>query len=186
MQVDFVLLPIHTATELLLFVPECVSYLAESIGVLSRQNAKTVLCGRPLQKSLHYTFLSMIRVNVSLYGSLARFGGGHYVAQISVELEPNSGKAELLDQLSIPKDERGYLFINSVLCEVPGVETGANEILDDGDHVGIFSIDRLWPYQYRDGVVMSEGLKAMLEEKGAMHHSYQQEDGLYKDNQTLF
>ena len=128
----------------------------------------------------------MIRVNVSLYGSLARFGGGHYVAQVDVGLEPNSGKIELLHHLGIPKEERGYLFINSVLCEVPGVETGANEALKDGDHVGIFSIDRLWPYQYRDGVVMSEGLRATLKEKGAMHHSYQQEDELCKDNQTLF
>jgi len=113
-----------------------------------------------------------IKVNVFLYGSLARFGSGRYVAQISVELEPNAGKAELLNLLGIPKEERGYLFINAVLCEVPGMETGANELLNDGDHVGIFSIDRLWPYQYRDGVKMSEGLKMALKEHGAMHHSY--------------
>ena len=85
----------------------------------------------------------MIHVNVSLYGSLARFGGGRYVAQVSVELEANSGKAELLDHLGIPENERGYLFINAVLCEVPGISTGANELLNDGDHIGIFSIDRL-------------------------------------------
>lgn len=114
----------------------------------------------------------MIRVNVSLYGSLARFGGGKYVAQINVELKPNSGKVQLLKHLNIPKNERGYLFINSVLCEVPGMETSTNELLNYGDHVGIFSVDRLWPYQYRDGIVMSEGLRALLKENGAMHHAY--------------
>ncbi len=166
--------------------PELSVYLAESIGISQWPNEKTVLCDRPLTNYVHYTFFRMIRVNVSLYGSLARFGGGHYVAQVGVGLQPHSGKAELLDHLGIPKAERGYLFINAVLCEVPGMETGANETLNDGDHVGIFSIDRLWPYQYRDGVVMSDGLRAILEEKGAMHHSYQQEDESHKENQTLF
>ena len=114
----------------------------------------------------------MIHVTVSLYGSLARFGGGHYVAQLNVELEPNSGKAELLGRLCIPEIERGYLFINAVLCEVPGISTGANELLNDGDHIGIFSVDRLYPYQYRDGLPMSDGLKKTLQKHGAMHHSY--------------
>ena len=114
----------------------------------------------------------MINVNVSLYGSLARFAGGHHVAQVNVELGLNAGKAELLTHLGIPENERGYLFINAVLCEVPGISTGANESLNDGDHIGIFSVDRLYPYQYRDGLPMSDGLKKTLQEHGAMHHSY--------------
>ena len=113
-----------------------------------------------------------IIVQVFLYGSLARFGDGRYVAQLNVELDPNSGKVELLKQLGIPQHERGYLFINAVLCEVPGMETGSNERLCNGDHIGIFSVDRLWPYQYRDGIRMSDGLKMALKEHGAMHHSY--------------
>ena len=114
----------------------------------------------------------MIKINVSLYGSLARFGGGRYVAQMDVELEQGAGKAELLHLLHVPENERGYLFINAMICEVPGMSTGANELLNDGDHVGIFSVDRLVPYQYRDGLPMSDGLRKMLEEHGAMHHSY--------------
>jgi len=114
----------------------------------------------------------MIKVNVSLYGSLARFGGGKYVAQVNVELNSGSGKADLLEYLGIPDNERGYLFINAVLCEVPGISTGANELLKDADHIGIFSVDRLYPYQYRDGLPMSEGLRKTLQEHGAMHHSY--------------
>lgn len=116
-----------------------------------------------------------IKVNVSLYGSLARFGGGHYVAQVTVELEPGAKKSDLLACLEIPERERGYLFINGVLCDVPGLATTSTQKpLQDGDHVGIFSIDRLWPYQYRDGVRMSEELTTLLKERGAMHHSYRQ------------
>lgn len=115
---------------------------------------------------------NMPKVNVSLYGSLARFGGGRHVAQLDVELEQGAGKAELLKQLGIPENERGYLFINAMLCEVPGISTGANEMLKEGDHVGIFSVDRLYPYQYRDGLPISEGLKKAFQEHGAMHHSY--------------
>lgn len=116
----------------------------------------------------------MKNVNVSLYGSLARFGGGRHVAQFDVELHPDSGKQELLQHLGIPEHERGYLFINAVLCEVPGISTGANELLNHGDHVGIFSVDRLYPYQYRDGLPMSDGLRKTLGEAGALHHSYRQ------------
>jgi hypothetical protein len=115
----------------------------------------------------------MLKVNVSLYGSLARFGYGKYVAQITVDLDSGTGKVELLQKLGIPLQERGYLFINAVLCEVPGVNTKANELLNEDDHVGIFSVDRLYPYQYRDGLPISDGLKETLKEHGAMHHSYQ-------------
>jgi hypothetical protein len=114
----------------------------------------------------------MVKVSVSFYGSLARFGGGKYVAQIDVELPQGSGKADLLAHFSIPENERGYLFINAVLCEVPGISTTANEPLNDGDHVGIFSVDRLFPFQYRDGLPISEGLKKALQAHGAMHHAY--------------
>lgn len=114
----------------------------------------------------------MIKINVSLYGSLSRFGGGRHVAQLDIELEQGAGKAELLHQLGIPENERGYLFINAMLCEVPGISTGANELLKDGDHVGIFSVDRLFPFQYRDGLPISDGLRRTLKENGAMHHSY--------------
>ncbi len=114
-----------------------------------------------------------ITVNVCLYGSLARFGNGRYVAQLDIELDLGAGKTDLLTHLGIPQSERGYLFINAVLCDVPGLNTGANELLNDGDHVGIFSTDRLFPFQYRDGLPMSEGLRTALKAHGAMHHSYQ-------------
>lgn len=113
-----------------------------------------------------------IKVNVSLYGSIARFGNGKHVAQVETTLESGARVPDLLSMLGVPEDERGYLFINAVLCEVPGLSTRTGEALKDGDHVGIFSTDRLWPYQYRDGIVMSAGLKDLLGSSGAMHHSY--------------
>ena len=116
--------------------------------------------------------MSKIIVNVFLYGSLARLAGGRHVGQMAVELESSATKADVLAHLGIQPQERGYLFINAVLCDVPGLQTEGQEPLQDGDHIGIFSIDRVWPYQYRDGVKMSEGLKAALEVHGAMHHIY--------------
>jgi hypothetical protein len=111
-------------------------------------------------------------IHVSLYGAIARFGGGRFVAQVTVELEPGARVSDLVERLGIPTDERGYVFVNAVLCEVPGLSTGAGALLQAGDHVGIFAADRLWPYQYRDGVVMSPSLKALLATQGAMHHGY--------------
>lgn len=91
---------------------------------------------------------------------------------VEVELPEGACKADLLAQLKIPSQERGYLFINAVLCDVPGLSTGDGQILKDGDHMGIFSVDRIWPYQYRDGVRMSDDLTQALKIHGAMHHSY--------------
>lgn len=116
--------------------------------------------------------MTPITVNISLYGSIARFGNGKHVAQIDVALKPGSCLSHLLAQLGIPAEERGYVFINSVLCDVPGLNTESDGPLKSGDHVGTFSVDRLWPNQYRDGVRMSEALKKAMEQHGAMHHSY--------------
>jgi hypothetical protein len=113
-----------------------------------------------------------IQVHVSLYGSLARYQGGKHVAMTEVELPAGACKADLLAHLGIPNEERGYLFINAVLCDVPGLVTGEGQVLKNGDHIGVFSIDRIWPYQYRDGVRMSEELTEALKIHGAMHHSY--------------
>ncbi len=115
---------------------------------------------------------SRIRVNVSLYGSLARYHGGKHVANAEVTLDEGSTKADLLAFFGIPEHERGYLFINAVLCDVPGLITGEGQILSEGDHIGIFSVDRMWPYQYRDGVRMSDDLTEAMKTHGAMHHTY--------------
>lgn len=94
------------------------------------------------------------------------------MAQFDVDLESGSTKKELLKHLEIQDSERGYLFINAVLYDVPGLVSETTDRLKEGDHIGIFAIDYMWPYQYRDGVRMSEGLTKLLADHGAMHHTY--------------
>jgi len=114
-----------------------------------------------------------ITVNVALYGSIAQFAGKKHLAQLDLEFENGARFDDLLNHLDIPKEEKGYVFINAVLCDVPGLNAAREEPLHDGDHVGIFSTTHMWPYQYRDGARMSDRLKEALGERGAMHHSYQ-------------
>jgi hypothetical protein len=103
---------------------------------------------------------------------LARCLGKRYVAAEAVELPAGSRFSDLLHLLQIQNSERGYVFINSVLSDVPGL-TAANDVaLKTGDHVGIFSLSSMWPYQYRDGIPMSDALKAAMAQFGAMHHTY--------------
>lgn len=119
--------------------------------------------------------MAHILVNVNLYGSIAKRAGGKHIAQLNVHIHSGAYISDLLAQLGIPEEERGYLFQNAVLCEVPGLSSGQGEPLKDGDHIGIFSIDYMWPYQYRDGVPMSDSLKQALAVRGAMHHTYQED-----------
>ncbi len=115
----------------------------------------------------------MIKVNIVIYGSLSQKFGGRHIAEVAEELPEGSTKADLLAHLGISPQERSYIFINAVLCDVPGLITEGSELLNDKDHVGIFARDYIWPYQYRDGVRMSEGLKRAMQEHGAMHNVYQ-------------
>lgn len=114
----------------------------------------------------------MIQVEVALYGGLARVRGKKYVAQFDTQIQAGATVADLYEHLGISPEERSYLFINAILCDVPGLNAAIDETLHEGDHIGIFSQGYMWPYQYRDGARMSESLKAALKEHGAMHHTY--------------
>ncbi len=113
-----------------------------------------------------------INVNVTLYGPLAKFAGGKYIAQKVVKFEENAAVRDLLDYFEIPYDQKSYLFINAILCDMPGLMASLNEPLKDKDRVGIFSLQHMWPYQYRDGIRMSETLTETLRKRGAMHNTY--------------
>jgi hypothetical protein len=113
-----------------------------------------------------------ITVNVSLYGDIAKYAGGNHVAQAKIVLDGNKNIGDLLEKLTISTEEKGYIFKNAVLCDAPGLDAAREESLCDGDHVGIFSIQHMWPYQYRDGVHMSDALAQALDERGAMHNIY--------------
>jgi hypothetical protein len=113
-----------------------------------------------------------ITIDVALYGNIAKYGGGSYVAQLKVELAPEAHVGDLLDKLGVGAAEKGYIFINAVLADMPGLDASRLEELHDNDHVGIFSITHMWPYQYRDGFPMTARLAEEVSRRGALHHSY--------------
>ncbi len=116
--------------------------------------------------------IGLITVNVSLYGSIAVYAGGKFIATMNVELKEGQRIRDLLQLYKIPTEEKGYLFIDHVLCDAPGLNASLDEELRDGAHVGIFSITHMWPYQYRDGIPMSQALKDAMALKGTMHNTY--------------
>ena len=113
-----------------------------------------------------------IKVNTTIYGSLARLCGGKYIAQVQAELPENAKVNDLLQSLNIAPEDKSYLFINAILCDMPGLNASSEEKLHEGDHVGILSNGYMWPFQYRDGVHMSDSLRTTLLETGVMHHTY--------------
>jgi hypothetical protein len=118
----------------------------------------------------------MITVHTTLYGDIAHCAGGKHIASQEVQLHQDACIKDLLHQLGVPPDERGYLFINAVLYDAPGLYASQQAPLNDGDHVGIFSTTHMWPYQYRDGVRMSEALKKAIQEQGPIRNTYRQQD----------
>ena len=114
----------------------------------------------------------MPTLTATLYGPIASFAGGKYIAQHEVDLAAGATVKDLLDHYKIPYDKKSYLFINAVLCDMPGLQASLAEALNDGDRVGIFSRQHMWPYQYRDGIRMSETLTETLRKHGVMHNVY--------------
>ena len=115
-----------------------------------------------------------IKINLTLYGPLAKFAGGKYIAQKVVEMKSGDRIRDLFDHFEIPYDQKSYLFINNILSDMPGLLASLDEVLKDNDRVGVFSLQHMYPYQYRDGLPMSEALTKILAERedGAMHNTY--------------
>ena len=118
--------------------------------------------------------MSSIKITLSLYGSLAKFAGGKYIAQKVIELEENATIRDLMDSFEIPYDQKSYLFINNILSDMPGLNASLDEVLTENARVGIFSLQHMYPYQYRDGLPMSNALTKILQERegGAIHNTY--------------
>jgi len=121
--------------------------------------------------------METITIDVAIYGPLARAVGGKHIATKEIALSAGATLGHLREQLGIKEEDTGYIFINSILCDVPGLTASRNLPLTDGDHIGFFSKVHMWPYQYRDGARMTQELKDALKERGAMHHSYSTPEG---------
>ena len=79
-----------------------------------------------------------------------------------------------IDKFAIPYDQKSYLFIDNILSDMPGLNASLGEVLTDNARVGIFSPEHIYPYQYRDGLPMSESLTKELKKRegGVMHNTY--------------
>lgn len=112
------------------------------------------------------------KVNIAIYGKISNKYGGKHIATFDISIPSDYHLGDLLHEIDIPMEETSYIFLDAVLCDVPGLIPEHNEQLHDGSHVGIFSNGYMWPYQYRDGVPMSEPLKQAMSKHGFLHHTY--------------
>ncbi|MHB0868844.1 MAG: MoaD/ThiS family protein [Chloroflexota bacterium] len=118
----------------------------------------------------------MITVEVWLYGPLSQYGGerdrGSH-AQLQMDLPEGSKMEDLLHRLRLPMEEKGITFINAQLTDMPGLAADLEWELRQGDRVGIFHRQSMWPFQYRHGASLSPELREAMkrQEGGALRHS---------------
>ena len=119
----------------------------------------------------------MVSIDVWLYGPLARYVDGeskNSFANRTVELAEGTRLRDLLAQMSVPTAERGITFINGTLTALPGKQPDLDQVLFNGDRVALFHLKSMWPFQYRHGVAMGDGLKgSATEDTGILHHRSQ-------------
>ena len=119
----------------------------------------------------------MITIEVWLYGPIARYAGeasqGSH-AQLNLEIPEGSTLGDLVDQLGIPRDERGITFVNGNLAALPGLESSLSLVLADGDRVGISHRKSMWPMQYRFGAQITPQLEEEFRQRKdrGVHHAY--------------
>ena len=121
-----------------------------------------------------------IGLDVWLYGTLARYGGGaeqRSFVNLQIHLPEGSTMADLLAHLRMPTEERGITFINGRLSAMPGLQPDLGHILQDGDRVGIFDRKSMWPFQYRHGAMITEEMECALgaDKDRALRHTYSKE-----------
>ncbi|MDI6727236.1 MAG: MoaD/ThiS family protein, partial [Smithellaceae bacterium] len=109
----------------------------------------------------------MMKIDVWLYGPLARYGNGedNIFANPQVEMPAGSTIRDLLTQLSMPTALRGISFINGNLSAMPGVQPDLDHVLNDGDRVALFHLKSMWPFQYRHDVAAIKEFKTSLENR---------------------
>ena len=124
--------------------------------------------------------ISNCRIDVHLYGPLARYGGSqrNIAAQVKIELPENSTIRDLLTALEMPTEARGITFINGDLSAMPGLQPDLDHVLEDNDRVAFFHPKSMWPFQYRHDVAsIGEFKKALTErEDHGLRSGYDSED----------
>lgn len=121
--------------------------------------------------------MDTIRVEVWLYGPLARYAGdqsqGSY-AELHLDMTEGSTMQDLLADLGLPLEEKGITFINGSLAALPGLDSDRNVVLQDGDRVGISHRKSMWPFQYRFGASQTSDLQGTFRERKdrGIHHAY--------------
>ena len=119
-----------------------------------------------------------VSMEVWLYGPLARYGKeadeGSF-AKLKIGLPEGSTMSDLLKHLRIPDEERGITFVNGQLSAMPGLKPDLNHMLSEGDRVGIFHLQSMWPFQYRHGVKMTEEMDRVVAtgKDSSLHHTYE-------------
>ncbi|MDZ4163698.1 MAG: hypothetical protein U1C55_01080 [Smithellaceae bacterium] len=110
----------------------------------------------------------MIKIDVWLYGPLARYGNSsdNIFANPQVEIPEGSVLRDLLARLALPTAERGISFINGNLSAMPGVQPDLDHVLNDGDRVALFHLKSMWPFQYRHDVAAIGEFKTSLARRG--------------------
>ncbi len=112
-------------------------------------------------------------INVAIYGKLSNRYGGTHIAILEEEIPDGSTLGDLFDKIKIPLEETSFIFLDAVLCDMPGLSIEHTEPLKNGSHIGVFSKGYMWPYQYRQDIRMSEPLKEAIGKQGDFHHSYE-------------
>ena len=119
----------------------------------------------------------MIKIEVWLYGPLARYAGeqsqGSH-AQLSLDMPADTTMRDLLEQLGLPPEERGITFINGKLAALPGLDADLDISLQDGDRIGISHNKSMWPFQYRFGASQTEEVQDTFRKRPdrGIHHAY--------------
>jgi hypothetical protein len=125
--------------------------------------------------------MKIIRVEVWLYGPLARYAGeqsaGAY-AELHLELPAGSTMQYLLNHLGLPPEEKGITFVNGDLAALSGLDADRDLVLHDGDRVGISHRKSMWPFQYRFGAGVTPQLEETLSQRqdGGVQHAYTESD----------
>jgi hypothetical protein len=118
--------------------------------------------------------MGTIKVEVWLYGPLARYGGNaskKSYSQLELNLPTGTRMCDLLEKLVMPTEERSMTFINGTLSAMPGLQPDLDTILHDGDRVAFFHQKSMWPFHYRDGAAVTPKLAEDMRKKNRYFHN---------------